>query len=49
MIDSDGFYGPVEVDNELGTTLSTETLTGRDIIPHSFDNPLCSSTQRLGL
>jgi hypothetical protein len=49
MIDSDGFYGQMEVANELNTTLDTETLTDRDIIPHSFDNTLGSPTQRLCL
>jgi hypothetical protein len=44
MIDSDGFYGPMEVDNELSTTLSTEAHTDRDVIPHSFDSTLGSST-----
>lgn len=34
----------MEVDNELSTTLGSETLTDRDIIPHSFDSTLGSST-----
>jgi hypothetical protein len=32
MIDLGGFYCPMEVDNELSATLSTETLTDRDIV-----------------
>jgi hypothetical protein len=29
MVDSDGSYGPMEVDDNLSTALSTETLAER--------------------
>ena len=32
MVDSDDLYGPMEVDDDLSTALSTETLADRDIV-----------------
>ena len=41
MVDSDDFYGPMEVDDDLSTALGTETLADRDM------EPLASKTPRV--
>jgi hypothetical protein len=43
MVDSDDFYSPMEVDDDLSTALGTETLADRDIVP------LASTTPRVPL
>ena len=47
MVDSDDFYGPMEVSDDLSTALGTETLADRDIVLPSFDNSLGSSADTL--
>jgi hypothetical protein len=32
MVDSDDFYGPMEVDDDLSTAMGTETLADRDMV-----------------
>jgi hypothetical protein len=39
MVGSDDLYGPMEVDDDLGTALATETLADRDMV-----TPLASTT-----
>src|SRR4051794_29871885 len=39
MVGSDDLYGPMEVDDDLGTALDTETLADRDMV-----TPLASTT-----
>jgi len=43
MVDSDDLYGLMEVDDDLSTTLDTETLVDRDMVPPGFDNTRGSS------
>jgi hypothetical protein len=40
-------YDPMEVDGDLGITLSIETITDRDVVAPDFDNTLGSSTNAL--
>jgi hypothetical protein len=47
MVDSDDLYNSIEVDDGLGTTIDTEILTDRDMIPLSFDNITGSSADNL--
>jgi hypothetical protein len=47
MVDSDDLYGPMKVDDNLGTALGTEILADRDMVPPSFDNNPGSSTNTL--
>jgi hypothetical protein len=47
MIDSDDLYGPMEVGDDLSTTLGTETLADRAMVPPSFDSTPGSSADAL--
>ena len=40
-------YSPIEVDDDLGTTLGTETLADRDVVSLSFDYTPDSSADAL--
>jgi hypothetical protein len=47
MIGSDDLYGPTEIDYDLSTTLGTETLADRDMVPLGFKNTPGSSVDTL--
>ena len=47
MVDLDDLYGPMEVDNDLSTALSSETVADRDMVPPGFDNTPGSSADTL--
>jgi hypothetical protein len=40
MTDSDELYTGMEIDDDINSAMSTETLADRDLIPPSFDNAL---------
>jgi hypothetical protein len=44
MADSDDLYAGMDADDDLSTTLGTETLIDRDIVPAEFGNTAGSSS-----
>ena|SRR5207248_6254345 len=47
MVHSGDLYGPMEVGDDLGTTLGTETLADKEMVTPSFDNTPGSSVDTL--
>ena len=47
MVNSDDLYCPMEVGDDLGTALGTETLADRDMVPPGFNNTPGSSADTL--